>query len=177
MNNYYKEAMKKRVKAEEIAEEAAGIYECSPDEATQYEDEAEQVWEEHVELLKEIYPSSNPEHAIQATIRDYYFSLHSLGEEIPVVCQTSFETIRQYVEAVKKLADYDLDSEQVGQCEMCDKYYLAENGYTANFRGFCSKECLNEDELLRQIEAENWEDQLAERLYDSDPADYDTVFF
>lgn len=177
MNNYYEQAMKKRIKAEEIAEEAADIHEWDPDEAISYEDEAEQVWEEHAELLRKIYPSPNPEHAIQVTIRDYYFSLHSLGEEIPIVCQTSFETLTQYIEAVLILANYEVDSEQVEQCEMCDKYYYVENGYTAYKRGFCSLSCLNEDELLRRIEGDYWEDQYAERAVDSDPYDTDTGIF
>lgn len=150
--NYYKEAMKERIAADEMAEEAGEDYKWYPSEAEIYEKKADAHWERHVQLLKKVYPAPNPHHPIQVLLKDKTWWN---GHEEAEVLKTSFETLPEYIEAEERLGhDYYLETISVGQCEMCDKYYFEKNGYTAYKSGFCSLECLEEDELIREIEAE-----------------------
>ena len=173
----YQKAMEKRHLAEELRDQAISLVREGDDKQGDiYLDLAMKRWEEHAQLLQVVYPSPQPKHPIQVTFFDRHW-VHNEGQEMKVL-ETSFETLSEYIKAQKTLwDDYDLESPSVGQCEMCNKYYLAKDGHTTGRQGFCSQECLEEDEHLRQIEGEYWEDHYAERVVDSDPYDRDTYFF
>lgn len=180
MNNYYEQAMKKRVKkAKKLRELAHELYDKATQiinptltdlEEEQKLEEAQKLWAQHAELLSEVYPSPKPSHHIQATITDIYW--RDDGSQGTIILQTSFATLAQFKEAQKELGwDYSLDSLQVGQCESCDEHYLERDGYK---QGFCSISCLNEDKLLREYWEEYWKDEYAEHVVDSDPHDRDS---
>ena len=126
------------------------------DEPEKHQKEADRLWLEHVELLKQVYPKPDSRDHIQVTLRDIY-------RDDAIVLSTSFANMNEYNKAYAKLGwDYELVSSEVGICECCDEYYLVKDGcQDKEGRGFCKLGCLEEDEFERQIEADEQEIDLA----------------
>lgn len=152
MNDYHKQAQALRQQVAELDELLHHpIYENEEGD----EQKADRLWQEHVELLKRLYPKPDPRDHIQVTIRDTY-------RDDAFVLNTSFASMSEYNKAYDQLGwDYELDSEQIGQCEWCDEYYLVKDGcQDSSGRGFCKQGCLEEDQFERQIEVDEQEYDL-----------------
>ena len=152
MNDYHKQAMALRQQVAELDELVHHpIYYRSEGD----EQKANQLWEQHVELLRKVYPKPDPRDHIQVTLRDIY-------RDDAVVLTTSFANMNEYNKAYDQLGwDYELVSPEVGICECCDEYYLVKDGcQDKDGRGFCKRGCLEEDQFERQIEADEQEYDL-----------------
>ena len=165
MNDYFQQAM---AKAREFAELDSlidhPIYESEPGD----EQKADKLWQEHVELLRKVYPKPNPRDHIQVTVLDKY-------RDDALVLVTSFSDMKQYNEVAEQLGwDYELESEQVGICELCSEQYLVKDGcQDKEGRGFCKQGCLEEDQFERQMPVDEQEYDLFYDYYfpDGDPYD------
>ena len=165
MNDYFEQAM---VKAREFVELDGlidhPIYESEPGD----EQKADRLWQEHVELLRKVYLKPDPQDHIQVTILDKY-------RDDAFVLNTSFSDMKSYNKAAEQLGwDYELESEQVGICELCSEQYLVKEGcQDRDGRGFCKQGCLEEDEFERQMPTDDGEYDLFYDYYFPDGDIYD----
>ena len=165
MKNYYKQAKALREKVAQL-DELATNPRYSHDESDVLA--ANELWCEHVRLLKKVYPKPNPRDHIQVTVLDMY-------RDDAFVITTSFSNLAEFNKANNQLTwDYDLVSEQVGQCECCDEYYLIKDGCEdKEGRGFCKPGCRDEDEFETRFDADQPPDDEWYDYYfpDGDPHD------
>lgn len=155
MKDYYAQAKALREQVAELDEIINHpIIESNPGD----QEKADKLWQEHVELMKLVYPEPNAQDHIQVAILDMY-------RNDALVLYTSFADISRYHEAYDLLGwDYDLVSEQVGICECCDSHYKVSDGsLDSDGRGFCKRSCLLEDQYQRRTEMDQYEH---DELYD-----------
>lgn len=151
MNNYFQQAIAKAKEAAELYERTEHpIYESEPGD----QQKADRLWREHVELLGKVYPKPDPRDQIQVTILDKY-------RDDALVLTTSFSNMKQYRQADKQLGwDYELESEQVGYCELCSEQYLVKEGCRDQEGLQTEQGCLEEDQFERQMPVDGGEYDL-----------------
>ena len=149
MKNYHAQAKALRQQVAELDELIGHPIYCSkPGD----EPKADRLWQEHVELLKLVYPNPDSRDHIQVTILDMY-------RDDALVLVTSFVDMNAYHQAYDLLGwDYDLVSAQIDICECCDEHYLLKNRVEdQEGRGFCKRGCFLEEQFERRYEADDRE--------------------
>ncbi len=126
-------------------------------QADKLRQEADGIFQQHVELLRKVYPEPNPSHKIQVLINYNSGSSENLFS-------TSFPGISEYKQARQQLGwPYGLCTEQVEVCEQCDEFYMANEGVKYYDEGegislgFCTKMCLENYKIEQVEEAEHLE--------------------
>ncbi len=147
MKDYHAQAKALRQQVTEL-DELIG----HPTYSSYADNNADRLWEEHVGLLKLIYPQPDGQDHIQVTILDMY-------RDDALVLYTSFADINGYQHAYDQLGwDYDLVSSQIGICEYCNEQYLIKDAFCdSDGRCFCKRGCFLEEQFERRYEADEQE--------------------
>lgn len=119
-----------------------------------------ELWQQHVDLLKQVYHEPIPEDKIKVEILEYYPGSRR-------VLQTSFSDISSYVLAYDELGwPYKLDSADIQTCHYCQEHYCTDEGEELEDEegmpiSFCNVECL-ENYQIKQGEENDHLEYMAE---------------